>query len=331
MLRAFSLVEVLVVLSIIAILSSLGMTVLTSASAAAKRSASSATMSKLDTAVRLFKADFLVFPYQNTYPDDDLGWTNRLAYTVGSRIADEDRVKVQADMEAAAAQYAFTVRADNCYAANPPVSVHAYRPEDVVGEGTITGAIALNRMAQERVRLMVLSGDCRPMGVRIRNGRDNSATPVLNDPQSADKPGWAIDYLAGEIPARFVDGETVLDGWKRPLIYIARIAPAMRPSTVCLFRQHVYLTDPARYGLGDSARNGLTAIDPITRTPLAADGERLPDPSNLRHSDRRYWAAPGYENDIELWSAGRDGRFAAMRDAGVNADNIGNVAYDRGL
>jgi prepilin-type N-terminal cleavage/methylation domain-containing protein len=329
--RAFTLVELLIVIAIISALSGMGMTILTTASAAAKRSASTATMSKLDTALHLFKADFMVYPYQATYPNDDQGWTNRLAYTVGSMISDEDRENVLADMDDAAAQYNFPLNSN----AQPlaPVSAHAFRLADVVTEGgsTTAGAITLNRMAQERVRLMILSGDARAKGVKIRGGRDLSHQDVLAAPRSEARPGWANDYLGGEIARRFISGEQVLDGWGRPIVYIGRIAPSMRPSTVYLFRQFAFITDPGYYGLGDSGRRSLAANNPMTGEALTADGDLLPDPEFPRHSDVRYYAAPGYETEFELWSAGRDGRFAAMRDALVNSDNIGYLPYNKDL
>ena len=61
-----------------------------------------------------------------------------------------------------------------------------------------------------------------------------------------------------------------------------------------------------------------------------ADGG-LPDPAHLRHSDITTYAAPGFENEFELWSSGDDGRFDRMRDAQVNRDNIPLEPYEKGI
>jgi hypothetical protein len=69
---------------------------------------------------------------------------------------------------------------------------------------------------------------------------------------------------------------------------------------------------------------------PGTSTPLTAS-EFLPDPSDLMHSDMRFWAPPGYELEFELWSAGPDGQMSWWRNDPANADNIPCEPYNRGI
>ncbi len=88
---------------------------------------------------------------------------------------------------------------------------------------------------------------------------------------------------------------------------------------------------PEIYGLAPIGRTSLRARDPATGVGLPADGDRLPDPDDLWRSDRRFYAAPGFELEFELWSAGPDGRFAWMRDEAANRDNVAGDLYDQGL
>ena len=97
-----------------------------------------------------------------------------------------------------------------------------------------------------------------------------------------------------------------------------------------MFQSVVYSCDLRTYGLHRRGRIALAPIDPLSGTALAAT-TGLPDPGNLRHSDRRTYAAPGYEGDFELWSAGPDREFDWMRDDPRNVDNIPCAAYDKAL
>ncbi len=49
------------------------------------------------------------------------------------------------------------------------------------------------------------------------------------------------------------------------------------------------------------------------------------------NSDLRTSAGPAFVHEFELWSAGPDGRFAHLRDDGLNRDNIPLLPYNRGL
>ena len=55
------------------------------------------------------------------------------------------------------------------------------------------------------------------------------------------------------------------------------------------------------------------------------------EPTALMASDVRTTAAPAFIHEFELWSAGRDRRFSALRSDPVNADNIALLPYARGL
>ena len=327
--RGFTLLELLVVVAIIALLAGMAMPLIAMARQASRVSATRSVMARVDAALREFKTDYRVYPYQRTYADLDAGEepANRLAYQLGRNISAAQRDLVLKDVAAAAAQYAysFTNWADG------PRGPLAYLLADVMNGEVQASVVTLNRMAQERVRIRVLSGDVDAIGQLIRRGdgttvRDLRAKRVLATAFSAggDGPGWAVDYLAGELDPRAVSGQQILDGWRRPMAYICRTAPGCRPTTVLLYRNTASLADLSLYDLDPLGRIRLDA-------GLDVDTAFLPDPATLRHSDRRVYAAPGFEDEFELWSCGRDGAMGWMRDDARNRDNIGASDYDRSI
>jgi hypothetical protein len=309
----------------------MAMPIMSIASRAAKKSATRSVMVKIDIAARLFRSDIGPYPWQPSYADlaANVPWTNRLYYQLGTTIEPSDLDKVMADAEAAAALYR-----------KNGISPHAYNGSDARA-GSGTNAMA-NRMASERVRLAVYSGnvditggvlripyyDWRVKGEIIR--RVLPTTPLLSSPASSSKPGWADDYLNGELEQRYISGEAVLDAWKRPLIYIGQIIEGMTSAPI-LGADGVVECNALDMGLHPLGRTSLAAQDIITNLQLTAHPARLPDLDNLRHSDRRHYAARGLELEFELWSAGPDGRADWMRDALPNIDNVSLLPYDENI
>lgn len=375
---AFTLMEILIVVGIIALLSSMAMPILTVAQSAAKKTATRSVMHKVDTALHLFKTDIGAFPYQRTYADTSIGERpdNRLYHHLGTTLTATEVQNLHVDANAAAAQYQYICKAANgSLAEQPPVSPHVFRIADThpspatngdgpawryenIGGGvfdwvhyprpghyaTIPSQMAmcvmLNRMGAERARLAVWSGNvdvkgCRiqdamhPLGAVFKAGRDNSALELLAAKATDAKPGWGSDYLKGELEKRYIDGETILDAWKRPLAYVCQTTEGMRSTRGFVFVMNLRWIDSRLYGLEKQGRRTLAPVDPFTGEPTTADGSFLPDPANLRDSDRRRWAAPGLEHTFELWSAGPDGRFDWMRLAPGNTDNVSLEPYDK--
>lgn len=363
---AFTLIEILISLSVIAVLAAMAMPVLSVAGRAARTSATRSVMHKVSTALDLFRTDIGAYPYQATYADLSAGErpTNRLGFHLGSTLTPAEIRDLHTDADAAAAQYTY-----DCFVPGSkptekaPVSAHVFTSTDLfpawsyekiaapdvfgwkrIGlnkEQEMATCVMLNRMGAERARLAIWSGaldlgGCRieearrPDGTVYRAERDNSAIPLLPGPKAtAAKPGWADDYLRGELEARYRDGEVILDAWRRPLVYVCQVVEGMKASRGIIFHEGVQGIEAVRYGLDRSGRRTLAASDPVTGLPTTTDGEFLPDPARLQASDRRRWAAPGLEFAFELWSAGPDGRFDWFRTAGVNVDNVGHQPYDR--
>jgi hypothetical protein len=207
-----------------------------------------------------------------------------------------------------------------------------------------------NRMAAERVRLAIYSGNTgitggvlktpyvtwrhyTPWGVGVPPPRRVlPTTPLLASAASASKPGWASNYLHGEIPNRYVSGEAILDGWKRPLIYVCQVVEGMHSAPFVHGSDGIAMDFSALdMGLHALGRRTLGSTDIITGESLTANPPYLPDIANLMRSDRRRYAPRSLELEFELWSAGPDGLADWMRDAVVNRDNVAPQAYDKGI
>lgn len=303
--------------------------------------------------------------------DNGEAWTNRLGYQLGQRIDTLiDLPKVRQDADDAALKYRYECTVSGITVSEPSAAVlgtFAFRRADIqrtwkwnvtvwqdISDNTSTStglvnpneryarAALLNRMAAELARVEVFAGnpevkglrlaDIRnPAGTLIASGRDNSATSLLAAPASAAKPGYADDYLLGEVEKRYRNGDTMLDAWGMPLVFVSQVHEGARFSRTYLFRSVIYSCDLRKYGLHRRGRTILAEIDPLTGAALPADPPALPDPTRLRDSDRRSYAAPGFEVDFELWSAGPDRQFAWMRSDARNLDNVPLTAYDKAL
>jgi len=346
--QGFTLIELLVVLTVLGILMGLLMPLLAIAQRAAKKSATRSVMVKVDTGLRLFRADYGPYPWQAAYADLAAGdpWTNRLYWHIGTDmtttpLGTSEYDKVRNDADAAAKHYedfvAITPHTFINWDWEGPTSTHW----DRWSQNTLT--LQLNRMSAERARLAIFSGNVdisSPVypalwlnwtDVSYGHGtrRVKPTTPLLPVP-TATKLGMAKDYLHSEIEKRYVSGEAILDGWKRPLLYVCQVVEGMT-SQPMMNGGHLLFLPTIDWGLQPLGRKTLAAKDGITAVPLAVDPLYLPDLSNLRHSDRRYYAAKGLEIEFELWSAGPDGRADWMRDAAANNDNLSLLPYDKNI
>jgi len=368
--RGFSLIEVLVVASIVVVLMGMMMPLLTMSKRASMRTASQAIMAKTEAALYQYKADFKGYPYQLTYTSDETPGPNFLGYHVGTDIATSDQIAVKADMAAASADYSF--------ASNVPGTKQAFTSNRKNGSSSCDGnndsegdpypsssteastgkwywiycsgsttfpaiCTLLNRVGAERAGELMLIGDVTAGGVTmqsvngpagsglVHHGRDMSAVPLVASPSSLERPGWAKDYLQGEIDQKYLDGTSILDAYRHPLIYICQVLPGIDPLQAACLGQGVDIPNPSVYGLQPQGRSTLEPFYPGTSTPIAGDPTTLPDVTNLMHSDMRYWAPPGYELEFELWSAGPDGQMSWWRDDLLNRDNIPCEAYNKGI
>lgn len=355
----FTLIELLVVITIIVLLMGLLLPATTLIRQFARETVSRATMRQVDTGLRLFRTDWGTYPGQVAYPalTGGEGFSNRLAYHVGNEIAPADRRAVLADVTTAAAVYDDT-------------GGHALRfTHDMMNGEPRAGwndnyrrayATLINRMAREQAGLAMLGGNLWMRGAAqsshsgtLQYDRTGTLLVPSAAQASSDRPGWAGDYLGGDLDPAYREGEHIFDAWRRPLVYICQVVPGMIGTEARPRQEGVSVYDTRRYGLGPLGFDPSTGPGPdlVQHRPLLLYGGRIalgvsdagdgqpapthgtwfPDAARPMASDRRFYAAPGYEIEFELWSAGRDGRFRYHRDHADNDDNLGAADYDEGL
>jgi prepilin-type N-terminal cleavage/methylation domain-containing protein len=220
-------------------------------------------------------------------------------------------------------------------------------------------AVLLNRVAAQRARQAVYAGALDLPGPFIVGPTSTSAvqdltgTPLLSAAERGSLvTGWCGDYLEGALTPRDIVGDDIVDAWRRPLVYVGQVLPRARSSSALILGTMIKSQDLSWYGLGATGfkagtgpwntlvatkrwrllQNGRVTIGAncLDDAPAPSDPQYNPT-GNALDSDRRYYAAPGYEQDFELWSAGPDGRLEWRRGDTVNRDNIPLTDYDRGL
>jgi prepilin-type N-terminal cleavage/methylation domain-containing protein len=369
----FTLVEILIVMSILVILCGMLTPFVALAKRSSLRTVSQSIMGKTEAALHQYKADFSGYPYQLSYADEDetSADTNTLCYNVGTDIVPADAANVRADMAAAEALYGYDTALSSPCASRQAFTANRRNglssqdasndPEgDPYPSGTYldsqTGqyfwvydggsfpatCVLLNRLGSQRAAELMLIGDVHASGVNMppctgpggltHSGRNMAgpANQLLNAPRSFDRPGWAKDYLQGQIATRYLRGGAILDAYLNPLIYICQVESGVENTYGMIQGYGVDVHNPADYGLQPHGRRTLEPFNPGTSTQITGDAY-LPDINNLFHSDRRYWATPGFELEFELWSAGPDGQFGWWRDDQSNQDNIPCERYDDGI
>lgn len=140
--------------------------------------------------------------------------------------------------------------------------------------------------------------------------------PVLTT-GTAKASGWRGEYLSEAIAREGTGGHidvdatgtALVDAWGRPFIYVSTVRPGVRGFTHALTTTIFPIAIEQRYNMGPQGRTATTVMA----------------------SDIRTTAAAGQIYEFELWSAGPDGAFAAMRNDAVNRDNIAVMPYLKGL
>lgn len=330
--RGFTLIELMVALGIVSLLTGMLMPVLNLAQRSAKSSNSRSVLAKIDIALRSFRLDAGALPFYATPAagdDPSTGWDNELGFRLARTMSDSERTAMQVDLAAVGTAYATGGSAhitgamvdqfDNVY------TLRGSRWSDVAMRSA-AAAVILNRMGAERARVAILSGNTA-IRATVQNGGNpwtDAAGPLLTSPASR---GWCDDYLSRDLPAKELqrdgDGEpaAILDLWGHPYVYYHPMINGVLGGTVQFtgFTGQVSGSDWSSWPKGhlSEAWFGLQPRPRAATTSLA--------------SDMRTTAAPSFTAEPELWSAGPDRTFDAMREHASNRDNLALTSYHRDL
>jgi prepilin-type N-terminal cleavage/methylation domain-containing protein len=305
---AFTLIEVIIALAIIALLSSMVMPLVSTAQKRAKQTNTISLLRKVETSLELFHGEMDTYPYQlhptaDPFPAAD----NRLAWTLGKNLNASERSALDIDLAAVRAAYAqggcqALVRADVDPRYGAGGSIEERNQNQDMGIGMA------NRMGVERASLAVIAGNTAITGLRSHLNQR-----VLTSPASQ---GFARDYLAQDLESKRIQGDAIIDLYGNPLVYVCPVIQGMRSfhAPECVLKDQWQSTpdrpvDVQFYGLQSQGRD------------LATD----------MASDLRNTAASAYRFRYELWSTGPDGRMDAQRDGSANRDNIAATDYWREL
>ena len=293
----FSLIELLVVITILVLLAGMLMPVVSMARTRAAKTNTMALMYKVETGLELFKGEVDVYPYQKhstetPFPESE----NRLAWILAHQLEPDERTALNEDLSAVRSAYG-------------PDGLHRVAAEHI--DPAISNnfkeahTMMVSRSATERAGLAVIAGNAGVMGIL-----PNQDSPIIGAPVSS---GYAFDFLSSDLRKGDVDGDAIVDFYGRPLIYNCPVEQGVMGFE--LNTTHINngwgsgAVNPEYYGLHTKGR---TATDSMV-------------------SDQRSTAAPAYVDSFELWSAGPDGLIEGRRDRSVNKDNISVTDYWKSL
>jgi prepilin-type N-terminal cleavage/methylation domain-containing protein len=292
--RALTLVELLVVIAIIGLLSGLILAASGAVLRLAKKSECQSLLTKVDAAIGQFADRYRSIPVAswgadpaNPEPADQ--WGNRLFRRLGTAMTQGDRTAAETAIPAAVADAQAKVNA----------------PEADLYRGGVAEANWGEWGGQFQSAMIDL--------IKVVRG-EAAATAVLRSHQTAEllTAGNLGKKYLGKVDPTDEEREVIIDPWGQPLIYVSRYAPPVPYrdiSTLETWNLGRYQTD--KVGLPPAGRATIVDLD--------GDGS-IEDEAAA--SDIRSHAFPGFELGYELWSAGPDGRFHAIRGHPDNQDNV---------
>ena len=300
--RAFTLIELLAVLTVLAFFAGMLMPLIGTARRNARRSAATCDMARIEAAIGAFRTDAGHRPWLAAPTDAGGPWGNGLAYRLGHILTATERAALKTDLAAVGGAYAAsgccTITAAQI---DQPADALTFSARTTLGNG-VPVVISLNRIAAERGRIGVLSGN---VGIArtVPNGgqpwKDGAA--ILASPATR---GWTDDYLDTRMPFA---GDDLLDPWGQPYVYVHPVVNGVQGFIHQNASEQLVLAD--WFGFASRPRQATAALD----------------------SDIRTHAATAYAVSHELWSAGPDGRFAACRTDPANRDDLPASPYLAGL
>lgn len=323
--RAFSLIELLVVISVIGVLSGIALPMLSIARKTANRTNTLSLMQKISGALTLYRKEIGGYPYVAwpTTLDADKPPGNNLAYHLARNLTDDELDKLKSDAD----------KAGNAYEVNPPAPVPApdvsarltsadwdQRKVDAYAINTAGSDILhINRMARQWARSNILVGNTsvkktKKSSVAGEPWVEDTANPLVKKPQSR---GFACDYLGADLEARLRQGDDILDMWKQPIVYIC----AIQPGVIGYYAENA--------GNHNSGTGSTAMIDPGW---FGFGPRNMRSPSTVMSGhDMRVNTTPRFLAQFELLSRGPDLQIDAVRSQSPNRDNVLAADYHREL
>lgn len=300
--HAFTLVELLVVMAIIAILAGMLMPIVTMARKRAAVTNTMALMRKVETGLELYKGELDTYPYQKHAADQPFPQAdNRLAWFLAHEMDDAERVDLEDDLQLV--REAYLIGGEHRVLTDE-VDPAVENGKDMRERHIEQHAMLASRSARERGMLAILAGNVEVMGI----GADR-ALRMVSDPKSK---GCAFDFIAGDLVQRDVLGESLVDAWSQPLIYNCPVVQGVLPfwgNTNIRGGQPSMAMDPVFYGMETTGRAIATSLA----------------------GDQRTTASAAYMHGFELWSAGPDGVVNHERTNAANRDNVSPTDYWKDL
>jgi len=303
---AFTLIELMVVILVIAILAGLLFPAMNVAKRQSSITSTRALLKRVDNALQRFQTEIGCLPYQDhagVFPEP-----NRLAWHLHHTMSVGERTLLLTEAAAAANRY-------DPSAGGPMVITPAQvDPRETLSDPKIVHAAVANRQARLRARMAFFSGNVGITGLKFGASHDFSATALV---PGATSRGMAMELLDGDIQAREIVGDAVIDRWGQPLIYVCPITtgarglwlPGAAGTAYGSYQNPVIPFTPAYYGLQPQGRKPTTSLaDSILTT-----------------------AAESYCFTYELLSSGPDRKSAVQRGAPENRDDISLAPYQKGL
>jgi prepilin-type N-terminal cleavage/methylation domain-containing protein len=298
----FTLIELMIVIGVLAILSGMAMPILGMARHTARVSETRSLMAKADAAIRQFKGEVGIWPYQSHDPTKSFPEAgNRLAWHLGHILTNAESATLGVDLAAVTTAYD-----SGTHKPVPSDTFHIDLATDW-GQSAPKICMYLADSGKLRARIAVMSGNSGVKGIA-----KDRATAVLSAPKTGwdatadDHPGWGDDYLAGEIPAKRIAGHSLNDAWGQPLVYVSPVVPGVRLSADDQKRNVV---SEGQYGLGATGRSATISLS----------------------SDARTTAVASFALGYELSSMGRDMQTSAMRNEAPARDDILTGPYRKEL
>ena len=328
---AFTLVELLIVISIIAILAGMLMPMVTVVKRNAEKTNTQALLARVNVALDLFRADVGTYPYLDQsggYPT-----TNRLAYHLAHDLTTAEAATLRTESAQTAARYNAASPDGTQVITQGNIDI---RNQKCPYSSRMAQAAEANAMAAQRARVAFLAGYTEIKGLKLyaHNGAAAYNYSGVALVSGATSKGWASDYLAGNLASSEMRGDAIIDRWSIPLLYISTVLPGA---------DRVSLTNPmgaqvtpaetvpqAEVTAGsDQYMYEEKSLDVDPQAYGIAPSGRLPTTS--RASDITTTAAAAYTLRAELWSAGPDRVAATQRNDAANRDNVPALPYERDL